>query len=357
MKTGIQILTVFGLMAGLAFAQDKNGSVRSVMNELAEVQGATPPVVAPAAQSAPAPAAAAPAEETAEPVDVPALVEQSRKQYVAGSYVHAEEGFTKAIAADPGNKLAAYYLDQLRGVNHRDAEETALKQLSSEWNMILRYYPVTDRFVKNMKLDDAGGAGEIKEQLMKASVEFPKGSSVRYLPELRKLFVENTPANLVKLEQVMSAFGNAEKEDSSEQVKIETRFVEFSEGALQELGFNWSDASGSGVGLAGDWRIQDGADLFSGALRTLPFDQTQSLGLGETRAAGNWRANRIDDMFNSGAGTLGLSGNIGNSAIDLLIRALDQTAGVDVLSAPSVVTSSGQPAVITVGERHFYPET
>ncbi|MEI6703830.1 MAG: efflux RND transporter permease subunit, partial [Deltaproteobacteria bacterium] len=102
------------------------------------------------------------------------------------------------------------------------------------------------------------------------------------------------------------------------------------------------------------------------ALRTVPYDQTKNLGLGEVSSRegnnriDNWNVNRIEDMFNSsatGAGTVSLSGKFAGESVDLLIRALDQTSGADVLSAPSIVTLSGQRAVITVGERHFYPET
>jgi general secretion pathway protein D len=354
-------------MAGMICAQEKADSVQSVMNELSAYQG-----VKPAAESAAAPATTAVAAESAqtalavEPVDVPAVVEESRKQYVAGNYAEAESGFTAVLKADSQNPIAAFYLKRLDGLRHRNAEETALKKTDREGDMILRYYPVTDRFVKNMKLDESDGDKELKRQLMKASVEFPDESSIHYLPELQKLFVENTPSNLEKVEKVLMAFGTAEAEASAEQVRIETRFVEFNEGALQELGFNWSDPQ-DGTGISrGDWSVNDGENLFSGALRTMPYDQTKNLGLGEVSSRegnnriDNYNVNRIGDTFNSsatGAGTVSLSGSVFGESVDLLIRALDQTSGADVLSAPSVVTRSGQSAVITVGERHFYPET
>ena len=378
MRTVIQILTVCGLTAGLVYSQAKTESVQSIMENLSG-PGAKAPAAEPAARPAPevkapaaapapaavkaAPAAVAAVQKPAEiPVDVPAVLEKSREQYVAGNYTEAEAGFKTVLAAEPENKLAAFFLRQLPGKASRTAEETAMKEVDLEWGMILRYYPVTDRLKKSLKLEEADKAADVTKQL--SAVEFPEGASALYLPELQKLFVKNTPANLAELEEVLAAFGRAETAASAEQVKIETRFVEFNEGALAELGFNWSDAAdGNAVKAGGKWSVADGENLFNGALRTMPFDQTGTAGLGEVRSRtggqiDNWNVNRIEDMFNStaaGAGTVGLSGNIAGNQIDLLIRALDQTAGVDVLSAPSVVTLSGQPAVITVGERHFYP--
>jgi general secretion pathway protein D len=353
------------------------------MNELGSYQAkpAVPAAVTPApaaekpaavaaTKSAPVAVAAAPvAEKPPESVDVPAVVEKSRSQYVAGDYAGAEEGFCAALKADPGNKIAAFYLREMDSLVHRAAEEARIEEVDKEWGTILRYYRVTDRFVKSMKLEGVEQSVDVKPQLLEAEVKFPAGSSARYVPEFHKLFVKNTPANLAKLEEVLAAFGAAEDEASAEQVKIETRFVEYNEGALQELGFNWSDAADGDTFNKGDWAVKDGQNLFSGALRgmppdAVPFSKTGSLGLGEegSRIAmgdrlDNGTANRLEDMFNSNAGTLELSGSIAGNAVNLLISALDQTAGADVLSAPSVVTRSGEPATITVGERHFYPES
>lgn len=411
MKNGIQILTVFGLMVGMSFAQNNSSSVQSVLDELSKVQGVKPaaaPVVqptapavkaaapvskpapavvkdaAPVAQPAPvmkavAPVAVAAAPQPAAPaaVDVPAVLEASREQYAAGEYDKAEAGFASVIAAEPENKIAAFFLRQFSERNHRVAEESAIKAVDQNWGMILRYYPVSERFVKGMGMEGVTGVTDVVPKFV--AVDFPKGSSAVYLPDMKKLFVKNTPENLAKLEQVLSAFSENEESASAAQVKIETRFVEYSEGALQELGFNWT-ANGDAFNQ-GDWSVSptrldaDGnivrQNLFSDALRTVPFTATGAIEalspklpgevydspLGEIRATGNGTTTRIEDSFGTAAGSAGFTGKVGGKAIDMLIRALDQSSGVDVLSAPNVVTLSGQPAVITVGERHFYPQT
>jgi general secretion pathway protein D len=307
----------------------------------------------------------APVAVVAAPVDVPAVLEVSREQYVAGDYAKAEAGFLSVLAADPENKVAAFFLRQFSKKNHRVTEETAIQAVDQAWGMILRYYPVSDRFVKGMGLEGVKEVTDVVPQF--SAVDFPKGSSALYLPDLHKLFVKNTPANLVKLEQILGAFSVAEGTQSEEQVKIETRFVEFNEGALQELGFNWTNPNDIN---RGDWSVNsvrpdgDPQNLFSDAMRSLPYSQTgaigSDMGIGETRVSGPGTTTRIEDTFNSqatGPGKIGFSGKVGGDNIDLLISALDQSSGVDVLSAPSVTTLSGQSAFITVGERHFYPET
>ncbi|MEI7850759.1 MAG: hypothetical protein WCH86_02905 [Kiritimatiellales bacterium] len=359
MRTSFQILMVVGMTLGMAYGQEQADSVQSLMNDLNDNQGAnTSAAAAPAAetpiavQAEPAPVAVA-----AAPVDVPAVLEVSREQYVAGDYAKAEAGFLSVQAADPENKTADFFLRQFSKKNHRVAEETAIKTVDQAWGMILRYYPVSDRFVKGMGLEGVNEVTDLVPQF--SAVDFPKGSSALYLPDLHKLFVKNTPANLAKLEQILGTFSQAEVSQSEEQVKIETRFVEFNEGALQELGFNWSDAKEGKAFDSGDWSVQDGANLFSGAMRSLPQPQTGALGVGETRASGPETATRIEDTFNSkatGPGKINFSGKVGGNNIGLILSALDQSSGVDVLSAPSVTTLSGQSAVITVGERHFYPE-
>jgi len=46
--------------------------------------------------------------------------------------------------------------------------------------------------------------------------------------------------------------------------------------------------------------------------------------------------------------------NRGRNPVDILISALDQSSGTDALSAPRVMTRSGEEAAIRVGELHSY---
>jgi type II secretory pathway component GspD/PulD (secretin) len=391
-------LIVVGLTLGMAYGQEQTDSVQSVMNELSAYQGVKPtvpvaatpvtatpvaekPAAAPAAAVEPAPAVMAaepaPVAVVAAPVDVPAVLEKSCEQFVAGDCAKAEAGFKTVLAAEPKNKIAALYLQEIRKTRHLKTEESAMGAVSESWGgMEMRYYPLEGKVLQNLGLADAQEPVNIENKF--PFVTFAKGASAIYRPGLKKLFVRNTPGNLETVESILVNLGRAEQQASAEQVKIETRFVEFNEGALQELGFNWSNPNGDGTQLPADWSVEPGQNLFSGALRSLPYSQTATLGLGEVSSRegnnriDNWNVNRMEDMFNNSTtgnnlidparpdvipGTVSLSGEVFGDPVDLLIRALDQTSGADVLSAPSILTLSGEKATITVGERHFYPET
>jgi general secretion pathway protein D len=236
------------------------------------------------------------------------------------------------------------------------AEESALNQVTAAWNgMILRDYSLSEKAVENMGLADKEQSADVRNQF--PDVPFPEGAKAIYRPALERLVVLNTLENLQKLETVMTALEKPLSSDS-DQIEITARFVEFSEGALEELGFNWADTlDGQAQALADEWSIGDGESLFADALRdsSSVFQQPGMLGAGEKRVAGDWTAARLSDHFDTTAGTLRLTGDIG-SEIELLIRALDQTAGADVLSAPRVVTQAGKEAVIQVGQRHYFPD-
>ncbi|MEI8206625.1 MAG: type II and III secretion system protein [Kiritimatiellales bacterium] len=368
MRTSFQILIVAGLTVGMAYGQEQTDSVQSVMNELGAYQGTKPAAALPAAPVAETPVAVpavepAPVVVAAAPVDVPAVLEKSCEQFVAGDCAKAEAGFKTVLAAEPKNKIAALYLQEIRKTRHLKTEESAMGAVSDSWGgMEMRYYPLEGKVLQNLGLADAQEPVNIEQKF--PFVTFAKGASAIYRPGMKKLFVRNTLKNLQMVESILANLGQAEQQASAEQVKIETRFVEFNEGALQELGFKWSNPNNA-IDLPGSWSAGAGQELLSDdALRTVPYDQTKNLGLGEVSSRAtdnridNWNVNRMEDMFNSSAGTFKVEGDIHDKTyVDLLIRALDQTSGADVLSAPSIVTLSGEAATITVGERHFYPET
>jgi general secretion pathway protein D len=145
------------------------------------------------------------------------------------------------------------------------------------------------------------------------------------------------------------------------QIEIKTRFIEFSEGALEELGFNWQNMANQKI--AGDWSVNSGENLFSDSLRGSGDVFTKNKNMpdpslnayGAPTIAGDAQANRLTDNFSDAAGELRVTGDIGPK-VEMLIRALDQTSGADVLSAPSVVTRAGEKASIQVGQAHYFPD-
>jgi general secretion pathway protein D len=234
-------------------------------------------------------------------------------------------------------------------------------------------------------------------------VDFPEGSSAVYQPRFNKLSVLNTPKNLSALEDVLAGLEEEALKLRSQQVAIEAKFVEFSEGALEELGFDWT-AYGSGT-AAGFGFQDDNTYYFQGASGyvddptiTLPRQVYPRLPQGsgsfvsvpgspvvyqdsrsgqqliyDPTAPDDWRLGQnvygahqrsnsqvFDPTLVGVLATMG--GNpaamvLSNDEIDLKITALEQQGTADILSAPRITVKSGSEALIRVAETHRYPQS
>jgi len=229
-------------------------------------------------------------------------------------------------------------------------------------DIVLRSYAISADAATKMGLEKNTESSDVAMKF--PEVKFPKGSSAVYQPKSEKLFVRNTRENLLVLEEILAAMDVAKLSSGVEQVEIEAKFVEVSEGTLEELGFEWNFQNSVRTGIeGGDVTANDGAGLFANTLRgssqspALPFSQPGSLSQGEVAAgAGEWKAFRFEDTFNNNPASMRVN-SAGSKPLDVLISALDQSTGTDVLSAPRVVTQSGKKATIRAGELHYFPET
>lgn len=331
--------------------------------EVAAVKTTPAPAKKPAQSAKAAARAELPAAAVAA-LNVPATMEASRELYTGGEFEKAQRGFEAIIKKDPENFLARMYLRKILERDHRTTEVQGMKAVTGAWKtgIVLRSYAVSPDAVKKMGLEGVTNSADVTAKF--PEVGFPKGSSVVYQPKTKKLYVRNTRENLTVLEEILDAMDVAKISSDVDQVEIEAKFVEVAEGTLNELGFEWNFTNPNGVKLGtGNLTANDGNGLFANTLRgssqnpTLPFTHPNTLGLGETSASGDWSAFRFDDTFNSKAASLELQNNIsGKNPLDILISALDQSAGTDVLSAPRIVTESGKKATIRVGQIHYFPE-
>jgi len=214
-------------------------------------------------------------------------------------------------------------------------------------------------------------------------VNFPEGSSAIYRPRFHKLFIKNTPANLKTIEAVLTELDERAIKLLSQQVEIEAKFVEFNEGALEELGFDWTvygSGSIAGFEMQGGDRYQksSGYTTYSDAEpNTLYFNPVTGQKLIDTPATrpaqnvygATQRHN--GDVGGGGIGgafeaiQTGLLTRMGgtpaamlfsNGDVDMRITAMEQEGSADVLSAPRVTTKSGSEAIIRVAETHRYPQ-
>jgi len=232
----------------------------------------------------------------------------------------------------------------------------------------------------------ASGGGPISVKGFFSIVEFPAGSKAEYQSQFKKLMCVNTPKNLKLIEEILGTMEDKAKAQLAEQVKIDAKFIEFSEGSMEQLGFDWTVY---GSGTVGGFGMKDGdyfqkasgfltprtphdpnfggGDIYVPGTTPTPLYSRAVDGYQEIQGNGQsfWSAaqRNASGVFETAkSGILStMSGNpaamvFGNETIDLRITALEQNGTADVLSAPSVTTKSGNEAIIRVVEVHRYPQ-
>jgi len=210
-----------------------------------------------------------------------------------------------------------------------------------------------------------GGRTNTRQFLEGVGVTFPAGASANYVPAGSKLVVTNTLDNIDIIDRLVAAAVGV----PPTQVNIESKFIEVSQNNLDELGFDWLlgpfNIGGGVYGAGGDGRIVDpGGYPFQesggpvGGLEMTRGLRTGS-GIGPRSAVS---VNSVDALLTSALGAVGpapaffgVSGIFTNPQFQVLIRALSQKKGVDLMTAPTVTTVSGQAATIRVARKFFYP--
>ena len=206
-----------------------------------------------------------------------------------------------------------------------------------------------------------------KEFLESQGVSFAvPGSSANFLPQTSRLIVRNTADNL----ELVDAIVEQANVSGPKQVEIESKFIEINQSNLKELGFDW---------LLGQFNVPGSTRVFGGggapanspafAPGNYPFTSPAGNPVGQYPVTGGNRSgtfaitgNAIDTLLGGGTsapgvapGIFGLSGVFTDPQFQVVIRALNQKKGIDLLSAPRVTTKSGQRAVIEIVREFRYP--
>jgi len=212
------------------------------------------------------------------------------------------------------------------------------------------------------------GRADARTMLQSMGVTFPPGASATFWPHSGTLIVRNTQDNL----DFVDALVDQANASQPKQVEIESKFVEINQNNLKELGFDWllgpfslnGKVFGSG-GTAGNGVPVSGSNYpFVDPATGQPIGQNP---VTSGNQSGNFAitANALDALLVPSLGTtagvapgiFGLAGVFTNPQFQVVIRALNQKKGIDLLSAPSVTTKSGQRAVIEVIRELRYPRT
>jgi general secretion pathway protein D len=212
-----------------------------------------------------------------------------------------------------------------------------------------------------------------KDFLESQGINFPPGTSANFNAGTSRLVVRNTAENLDLIESLVDAAMGAQPT----QVEIEAKFVEISQNNLKELGFDWAlgpfsigdsglASSGGTIipqGQAGQWPFVNpgtggvvGGDSITSGLRS-------GSGTGPDAAVS---INSLNALLARNAGVTGgtgpapgffsISGVFTNPQFQMVIRALNQKKGVDLMAAPKVTTKSGEKATISISREFPYPE-
>lgn len=240
---------------------------------------------------------------------------------------------------------------------------------------------VEDIFAPNAEAGNSGltlkrlGA---KEFLMKQGVTFPEGASAIFIPGSSSLVVRNIPSNI----ELVESFIDSSFNEVPKQVEVNVSMIDISHSALNELGYDWllgqfnvagSDRVFAGGGTEGN-ATAGGAETRAAAefpfippgsnapLGTLPV--TAGLRTGQQWNEGNAINNILlaggDTVFRSNdtlkaPGVFGVGGALTDPQFQMVLRALSQAKGADLIVRPTIVTRSGQRASVDVIREFPYP--
>ena len=210
-----------------------------------------------------------------------------------------------------------------------------------------------------------------REFLEAQGVTFPQGASANFIASSSKLIIKNTQANLDLIDTLVETQMTA----PPSQVEIESKFLEVTQTNLKEMGFDWllgqfSMPFGTGI-YGGGGTTSGGQSINANSFPFLnPGSTTVPIGASSTTAGSLTSGNRsgtsaisvnaVDALlFGTPAGPapalLSVAGIFTNPQFQVVLRALNQQKGVDLVSAPKVTTKSGQRATIQIVREFRYP--
>ena len=216
----------------------------------------------------------------------------------------------------------------------------------------------------------------LRQFLQRAGVNFDGVAGCNLAYDGSAIFVTETTRNLDRVRAILRRYREVR------QVEIEAKFMDVQEGALDELGVQWSAGRRpaalidplTGAPLLnadGSPQVRDReqyrtADPASGTAvnRTLADafrnSQQSSEIIVDGQAVGTLAAPLLPGASNLGQTAANLAtivGSIGEFDVNAVVRALAQKSGTDLLSAPRVTVLSGSEALITVAQEMRYPQS
>ncbi|KAB2643501.1 MAG: hypothetical protein DVB29_05490 [Verrucomicrobia bacterium] len=157
---------------------------------------------------------------------------------------------------------------------------------------------------------------------------------------------------------------SASQKNTLAQVSIETKFLEVSQEQLEHLGFTWLlgsyELGNSGIDLSG----KGGADMLHANVSRIPMTAMNSLGNLHADSSAI-QENSIDTAINnengegstshSMTGIFSIARVYTDPQFQVILQALQEKKGVDLMAAPHVTTRDGVQATVKIIDEFIYP--
>ncbi|MFT5904538.1 MAG: general secretion pathway protein D [Cryomorphaceae bacterium] len=225
--------------------------------------------------------------------------------------------------------------------------------------------------------DTGGTKKSIADLLELQGIKFPEGATAGFSKARSTLTVRNTANALDQVEELVNELSLRKPR----QIKMLTKFVEISQENTDELGFDWII---SPFGISSNSSFMSGGTLGNGPNKTasdfvspiagvsvpgIPNAANESVNnivTGGNRS-GDFAVSRdsIDSFLNNpnrtaqnssvAPGILSLTGLFTDGQVQMIMRGLSQKKGADVMTAPSIVSRSGERATIEIIREFIYP--
>lgn len=186
------------------------------------------------------------------------------------------------------------------------------------------------------------------------------GGRIQVDTRSNSLVITERPSRMNRIQAIIERL-----DKPTDQVMIESKFVEVTNRDVQDLGVNWSSLSGFRVGagpFTREYTANDGktrSESFGSTNRN-SFDNTESVteqGVTFNESLAQARStNILEDILYSAAEGRVDSAVFSADAFGLILSALDSTNDVELVSNPTVVTMNNTAATINIGEEFPVPE-
>ncbi|MEM7387347.1 MAG: hypothetical protein AAF514_20605, partial [Verrucomicrobiota bacterium] len=291
-------------------------------------------------------------------------------------------GITLQLKAVPLSEILRYVTNHFQA---KSLVETAAVRIipvaDDQTSVISRQFTVPADFFSAAPLpglgdggDDPFGSGgddgiqfqrvDPVEFLKQNGIPFPEGSSALFNPSNSTLLVTNTLPHLTLVEQLVDSY----RRSAPKMASIDVTVIEISQENLNELGFDWLigpfemssrrglEIAGAGTGVEGaDFPIQaDTGGAFGGNSVTNGLRSGTSV-LSRDGVSSILEGNRGNTAVGPSPGIFAATGTLTDPQFQVVLRALSQKKGVDLMVKPNVVAKSNQSARVEVVREFPYP--